>query len=115
MHVSEVPKFLAESPSETTHTIELVDPFDATHSLIIPLQLSRVTNYFDVYSPSVTEYENDDIPKIHLTVKEPPRDHQQVSIQKEKLECSIIKVRSVSLPQQQGDQYLSALLSHTGL
>jgi len=30
VHISEVPKFLAETPSETTHAIELVDPFEAT-------------------------------------------------------------------------------------
>ena len=62
--ISEVPKFLPETPSETTHAIELVDPFDTAHPLIILLQLSRVTSYFDVYSPSITEYENEDIPKI---------------------------------------------------
>ena len=27
VHISEVPKFLAESPSETTYVIELVDTF----------------------------------------------------------------------------------------
>ena len=66
--------FLAESPSETTHAIELVDPFNTAHPLIIPLQLSGVTSYFDVYSPSVTDYENDNIPKIHLTAEECPWD-----------------------------------------
>ena len=58
VQISEVPKFLAENPNETTHATELVDPFNATHSLIILLQLSRVMSYFDVYSPSVTEYGN---------------------------------------------------------
>ena len=33
-----------------------------------------MTTYFDVYSPSVTEYENEDIPKINLTSEEPPWD-----------------------------------------
>ena len=42
VHISEVTKFLAESPSVTTHAIELPDPFDAVHLLIIPLQLSSV-------------------------------------------------------------------------
>ena len=81
VHINEVPKFLAESPSETTESpsetacaIELVNPFDATHSLIIMLQLNGVTSYFDLYSLSVAEYENEDIPKIHLTVEEPPLD-----------------------------------------
>ena len=71
VQISEAPKFVADNPNETTHAIELVDPFDAAHSLIIPSQLSGVTSYFDVYSPSVTEYEIDDNPKIHLTAEEP--------------------------------------------
>ena len=58
----------------TIHAIELVDPFNPIHLLIILLQVSGVTSYFDVYSSSVTEYENDDIPKIHLTAKKPPWD-----------------------------------------
>ena len=33
--------------------------------------MNGVTSYFDMYSPSVTEYENDDIPKIRLTAEEP--------------------------------------------
>ena len=69
MHISDVPKFLAESPSMTTHGIELTDPFDAVHRSIISLQLSSMTNYFDVYSLSKAEYENEDIP---VTAKEPP-------------------------------------------
>ena len=67
VQINEVPKFLAESPSKTTHAIELVDPFNASHPLIIP-------SYFDVYSPSITEYENDNIPMIHLSAEEPPWD-----------------------------------------
>ena len=61
VHISEVPKFLAESPSVTTHAMELRDPFNAAHPLIMLLQLSGVTSYFDVYSPNVAEYENKDI------------------------------------------------------
>ena len=74
VQISEVPKFLAENPSETSHAIELVNLFNATYPLIIPLQLSGVTCYFDVYSPSATKYENGDIPKIHLTAEKPPWD-----------------------------------------
>ena len=40
----------------------------------IPLQLSGVASYLDEYSPSITDYENEDIPKIHLTAEELPRD-----------------------------------------
>ena len=72
VHISEVHKFLSESACVTTYAIELIDSFDAAHPLIILLQLSSVTSYFDVYSPSIAEYENKDIPKIHLTAEEPP-------------------------------------------
>ena len=34
-HISEGSNFLADSPSQTTHDIELVDPFDAAQPLII--------------------------------------------------------------------------------
>ena len=60
-------KFLQEIASETTHVIELVDPFDAACLLIILLKLSGITSYFDVYFPSIPEYEGEEIPKIHLT------------------------------------------------
>ena len=33
-----------------------------------------MTSYFDVYTPSIAEYENEEIPKIHLTVQELPWD-----------------------------------------
>ena len=72
VHTSEVPKFLAEAMSETTHALLLVNPFNATNPLIIPLQLNRVTIYFDVYTSSIAKYENEDIPEIHLTAEEPP-------------------------------------------
>ena len=33
-----------------------------------------MSSYFDVYSLSIAEYENEDIPMIHLTVEELPWD-----------------------------------------
>ena len=69
VHINEIPKFLAESPSETTHALELWDPFDLAQLLILLLQLRCVSSYFEVYSLSIAEYENDDIPKIHLTAE----------------------------------------------
>ena len=67
VHISEAPKFFAEAISMTIHTIQLPEPFDAAHPLIILLQLSGVTSYFDMYSLSIAEYEDEEIPKIHLT------------------------------------------------
>ena len=63
--------FLAETPSERTYMIELVNPFNVAH---LSIQLSGITIYFDVLSPSIAEYENEDILKIHLTTEEPPWD-----------------------------------------
>ena len=65
---------LTKTPSEITHAIELVDPFNATNLSIILLQLRIVTSYFDVYCPSFADYQNDGIPKIHLTEEEPSCD-----------------------------------------
>ena len=74
VYTSEVPKFFTETPSETTHAIELVNPFNAAHPLIILLQLSGVTSYFDVFPLNIAEYEDENIPKIHPTAEEPPWD-----------------------------------------
>ena len=44
--IDEVPNFLVPSPSETTHAIQTVNPFNATHPLIIHWKLNGVTDYF---------------------------------------------------------------------
>ena len=72
VHINDISKFLAEIPSLPPHSKWLTDPFNAAFVLIIGLQLSRVTSYFDVYSPSIAKYENEEIPKIHLTAGEHP-------------------------------------------
>ena len=69
VHISEAPTFLTYCLSESTYAIQVIDPFNVAHSLIIPLQLSS-----DVYSPSIAEYDNKVVPRIHLTDKEPPWD-----------------------------------------
>ena len=35
VNISEVPKFLADSPSETTYAIQVINTFNAAHTLII--------------------------------------------------------------------------------
>ena len=61
VQISEVPKFLVESSSVTAHAMELSVPYDAVHMPIISHELSNVTSYFYVYSPSIAEHENEDI------------------------------------------------------
>ena len=51
------------------HTIQIVDPFDATHPLMIPLNLNRVISYFKVRKPDWEEYEDHNILKIELTAE----------------------------------------------
>ena len=97
VQISEVPKFLAETTSDTTHAIELVDLFDTAHPLIILLQLSGVTSFFDVYSPSVTEYKNHDIQKIHLTAEEPPQD-PSMNEYSERETCMLDHQGQISIP-----------------
>ena len=70
--INEVPKFLAPLPSEILHAIQIVNPFDATHPIIIPLKLNGVTFYFDVRNPTQNDYEDQNILKIELTQKAPP-------------------------------------------
>ena len=65
------PQNLDKILSETTHAIP---------------QLSDVNSHFDVYSPSVAEYENEQVPKIHITAEEPPWD-QAISEYSEWLKC----------------------------
>ena len=74
VQIIEVPTFLAETPSERSHAIELVNPFDIAHMLIIPVKLSGVINYFDVFSPTIAEYESEEIPKILFTAEKLPWD-----------------------------------------
>ena len=62
--------FLADHLSETNHAMQLVDPLNAAHLIIISLQLQGVASYFDVHSPSIAEQNNQEIPKIPLTAEE---------------------------------------------
>ena len=77
VHIMEVPKFLAESSNVTTHVVHLTDSLDAAHPLATSFQLSSITSYFDIYYPHITEYENEDIQKIHLTADKPPQDQSR--------------------------------------
>ena len=59
VQINEALKFLADSPSEPTHSIWLVYPINASDLLVICSQLHCAANYFDVHSPNINEYEND--------------------------------------------------------
>ena len=67
MQMTEVPKFLVNNPSGTTHAIHLVDPLDAAQPLFIPFYLQGVTIHFTVHSLSIEENENKETLKIYFT------------------------------------------------
>ena len=46
--ISEVPKLPAPVPNVTMDAMQLENPFDATHPIIISLKWNRVTSYFEV-------------------------------------------------------------------
>ena len=71
----------------TTHATQLMDPLDAAHLIIILLQLIVVTSYFDAYSPSIAEYENEDIQQFISLPKNLHGTHQQMNIQSMGLIC----------------------------
>ena len=72
--INEVPKFLAPFPSETSNAIQIENPFDVNHPVIIPLKLTRVTSYFNVRKPTQEEYEDQNILKIKITAEDPSWD-----------------------------------------
>ena len=57
VHISELPKFLMEDPDKSTHSLQVLDPFNDASPLFIPLALalSGVTSYFPVRKPTIEE------------------------------------------------------------
>ena len=50
--IDEVQKFLTPIPSEAIYDVQIVNPFDATQPIIIPLKVTRVTSYFGERKPT---------------------------------------------------------------
>ena len=46
----------------------VIDIFDAAHPLNIPFQLNGINSHFDLYSLSIAESANEEMPTIHITV-----------------------------------------------
>ena len=70
--IHKVPTLLAPVPTETTHAIQIMNPFDVTHPMTIPLKATGVTSYFDVRKSTQEEYEDLIILKIELTMEAQP-------------------------------------------
>ena len=50
--------FFALFPSEIFHSLQIMNTFDATHPIIIPLKITGVTSYFDVRKPTWRVWES---------------------------------------------------------
>ena len=72
--INEVPNFLAPVPSETTHAIQIENPIDAAHPIIVPLKLNEITSHFQVREPTQEEYEDQNIFKVELMAEATPWD-----------------------------------------
>ena len=72
--IYEEPQFLAPIPSETMHVVQLENPFNTTHQIIIPLKLNEVNSYFKSKMPTWEEYKDQNMLKIKLTVEAPSLD-----------------------------------------
>ena len=107
--INEVPKFLGPIPSETLHAIQIENPCDATHPVIIPMKSNRVTSYFKVRSPTQEEYADQNILKIELIMKAPQWDPFSPKFGRQEQTCLITGDSLSALTLQQEDNYLSTL------
>ena len=95
-----VPKFMAPIPSETTHTMKIMNPFNVIYPIIFPLELTRITSYFDVRKPTQKEYEDSDQDKKML---EAYKICQALNLVGDSRVCLTTGNDFSSLPLQQGD------------
>ena len=71
--IDETPKFLQRNPTEVSHAIVLDEP-EEDKQLIIPLSIMGVSSFFTCRKPTRLEYDNVDIPRIHVTAEAPDWD-----------------------------------------
>jgi hypothetical protein len=74
VEINEVPKFLTNNPTTSSHSITIADPTDAVHPYTIPLQLEDVVSYFEYSLPTSAKYENEEIPHLELMAASPAWD-----------------------------------------
>ena len=106
--IEKASKFLVPISSETMHSIELENPFDANHPIIIPLKLHGVTSYFEVRTSNQEKDEDPNILRIKYMAEAPPWDPSNLEFRWQ--EQSMLDYRgwlfSPITP------YLSTLLNH---
>ena len=71
VEINEVPRFLSQDPTTSTHSIRIANPTDEVHLYTIPLQLEGVVSYFEFPLPTSAEFENPVNPHLELTADSP--------------------------------------------
>ena len=69
--ISEVPKFLMNDPDKFSHAVVVEDLSGDQDPLIILLLINGVTSYFPVQTPTTTEWEDNDVPRVDMTYESP--------------------------------------------
>ncbi len=65
--IDEMPKFLALGPTETMHALTLTDPDNPLQTVTLPLWLQGVISLLNVRTPTVDQFNDQTIPRLHLT------------------------------------------------
>ena len=69
--INELPNFLAEDPDEKAHAIIFDGPLNPNEPLVILLALKGIASYFLSKNPKASEYEDESIPYIEMTIEAP--------------------------------------------
>ena len=69
VETKEVPCFLTQDPTTSTHSIRIANPTNPVHPYIILLQLEGIVSYFEFSLPTSAEFEDPEIPHLELTAK----------------------------------------------
>ncbi len=72
--VKKCPKFLSASPIKDGHALLVHDPDGYCPLHTILLSLNSITRYFEARCPSLSKYEDMNIPEYHLMSESPPWD-----------------------------------------
>ena len=68
VEINETPKFLLQHPTNSSHSIHIHSSDSDAQPLRIPLRLAGVVSYFNYSIPTREEYEDEHMPRNHLTL-----------------------------------------------
>ena len=102
------PKFLADNPTNSSHSITLNDSDDVAHPLHIPLRLHGVISYFDCEKPTLAEVEEERYPCYVMTATAPDWDPTDPTFGSQEDSMVDYRGRAVSKVGRSDDQWTTA-------